>query len=131
MSNNVPKWKNNEISKFLLELRKFPCLYDLSNEEYKKKDERESAFNDLLNNLRKHEEFISLTPEQLKNKKCSLQNTYKQEVQKVRNSKKSGAGTSDIYKPKLEWFAEADCFLKECTSTRNTMNNVRKSISSR
>jgi hypothetical protein len=48
----------------------------------------------------------------------SIKNVYRQELTKIKKSKKSGAGADDVYQPKLAWFKRADIFLKNVVSSR-------------
>jgi plasmid replication initiation protein len=62
--------------------------------------------------------------EVLRKKTKSIKNVYQQELTKIEKSKKSGAGTDDIYQPQLAWFKRADIFLKNVVSSRTTTSNL-------
>ncbi|KAK5647118.1 hypothetical protein RI129_005582 [Pyrocoelia pectoralis] len=63
----------------------------------------------------------------LKTKIKTIKTVYRQELNKIIKSKKSGAGAADVYKPKLVWFIKADYFLHNVTTTRKTSTNNYKS----
>jgi hypothetical protein len=45
-----------------------------------------------------------LTADCVRRKIKIIKTAYSQELNKIMKSKKSGAGTNDLYKPKLVWF---------------------------
>ena len=49
----------------------------------------------------------------------NLKDCYRNELNKINRSKKSGAGTDDIYTPKLVWFSKADSFLRNVMAGGN------------
>ncbi|XP_036327858.1 uncharacterized protein LOC118740422 isoform X2 [Rhagoletis pomonella] len=49
---------------------------------------------------------------------------YTREAAKVASSRKSGAGTDDIYVPRLSWFEVADRFLKPVAEGRPSKTNM-------
>ena len=42
---------------------------------------------------------------------------------KIKRSKKSGAGADDIYTPKLVWFSKADLFMRNVMAGRESSSN--------
>lgn len=62
--------------------------------------------------------------DQLRLKVKSICDVYRQEIAKINRSKKSGAGTDSLYKPKLIWFNRANTFLNEVTSKRESSSNL-------
>lgn len=69
----------------------------------------------------------SKTIDDLKAKIKTIRTRYASELSKVQNSSRSGAGTDDIYIPKLFWYKQADTFLRsvyvprKSTSTQVSM----------
>nr|CAH7740931.1 unnamed protein product [Callosobruchus chinensis] len=59
----------------------------------------------------------------LKSRIKSIKDSYRQELQKIEKSKKSGCGTDQIYKPKLSWFTDAT-YLSEVVTTRSSTSNL-------
>ena len=68
--------------------------------------------------------WFSVDHELLKKKIKSLRDAYRLEVNKIKRSKKSGAGTEDIHKPKLIWFEKADSFWRNVASGRESSSNL-------
>lgn len=58
------------------------------------------------------EGFGNIDIGKLKTKIKSIKDSYRFELNKVKSSMKSGAGTEDIYKPRLAWFAQLIAFGK-------------------
>lgn len=66
-----------------------------------------------------------VTIDDLKAKIKTIRTRYASELSKVQNSLKSGAGTDDIYIPKLFWYKQADTFLRSvCVPRRSTSTQV-------
>lgn len=42
----------------------------------------------------------------------------------MKNSKKSGTDPDSLYVPRLTWYDQADSFLREVTSTRQSSSNM-------
>lgn len=75
--------------------------------------------------LELRENNIEITEDELKKKIKTIKTVYQQELNKITKSAKSGAGTDDLYKPKLIWFSDAS-FLKEVSGTRKRKSTVSK-----
>ena len=97
---NVLKWSGDEIIQFLDIYQKYDVLWNVWDENYGKKTRGNMV---LIG-------WFSVDHELLKKKIKSLRDAYRLEVNKIKRSKKSGAGTEDIHKPKLIWFEKADSF---------------------
>ncbi|XP_018574684.1 uncharacterized protein LOC108913601 [Anoplophora glabripennis] len=69
---------------------------------------------------------LTLTVEELKSKIKNIRTTYNREASKVAKSKKSGAGTDELYTPQLRWSPVADRFLKPVIEGRNRTDNIVK-----
>ncbi|KAK4881401.1 hypothetical protein RN001_004720 [Aquatica leii] len=57
---------------------------------------------------------------EIKNKIRALRSTYSQEKKKIKDSKKSGAGSDCIYVPNIKWFALIDTFLHCLEESKTT-----------
>lgn len=119
---NEVKWNSNQIITFFEMYHKHDCLWDASSPCYLKRDIKNSALESLVNELIAEGFKITLT--QLKSKIKSLRDTYRNEVNKIKKSKKSGAAAEDVYKPKLAWFPTADAFLRNIFIGRNSSSNL-------
>jgi len=72
-------------------------LWNPKLELYRNNAARIAALDEIINSLQKP----NLTPNNLKIKIKNIRTTYNRELSKLLKSKKSGAGTNDIYKPAL------------------------------
>lgn len=54
----------------------------------------------------------------------SIKDTYRKELKKVKDSKKSGTDPDSLYVPRLYWYGKADSFLREIVSTRRSTSNM-------
>ena len=119
----VLKWSGDEIIRFLDIYRKYEGLWDTNNENYMKRNAREHSFKSLINEL--IEAGVEIPGEETLRKKIkNLKDAYRNEVNKVKKSMKSGAGTDDVYKPKLVWFEKADAFWRNVISGRESSSNL-------
>ncbi|KAG8258299.1 hypothetical protein J6590_104021 [Homalodisca vitripennis] len=116
------KWSSDQIVTFLEIYRKHECLWDIRSPEYLKRDSKQQAFAKLLDELRLN--GIIVTEDVLKKKIKNLRDAYRNELNKVKKSKKSGAGASEVYKPKLVWFGAADAFWNSVLSGRQSSSSM-------
>ena len=113
----VLHWSSDTIIKFLEIYKSYEVLWDVSDKNYLKKNAREHNITKLFLQLQNAgPEFQIPDEETLKRKIKSLKNCYRIELNKIKRSKKSGAGTNGVYKPNLAWFSEADVFLRNVAS---------------
>jgi len=117
------KWSSNDISRFLLVYRKYESLWDTANENFMRKNARQNNMTNLRMELNDIGFQIS-NDELLKKKIKNIKDAYRHEANKVKKSMKSGAGAEDIYKPKLNWFHEADAFLRNVMTGRESSSNL-------
>ncbi|GBP34173.1 hypothetical protein EVAR_30725_1 [Eumeta japonica] len=96
--------------------REYECLRKPTSSLFKNKIARNNAYT-------KIQEELHLSEKEIKNKIKSLRSTYHQERNKVENSKRSEAGSNDIYKPTLIWFKEMD-FINESFEYRNSIQTA-------
>lgn len=73
-------------------------------------------------------EVIDIPVAKLKKKKDSLMSSYRTYRKKVRDSQRSGAGTSEIYKPIWFAFEMMDSFMGEGLTCKKTQNTVSQLI---
>lgn len=119
----MTKWDGNQIISFLNIYENYEILWNITLKEHMNKLKRESAFEKLLKELNESG-FENTDINILKAKIKTIKTVYRQEVNKILKSKKSGSGTDDLYKPKLMWFTRADSFLRSMVMSRETTNNM-------
>lgn len=112
----MSRWGDEKTVKFIRLYRDFQCLWNSSNSSlYKNKIARDNAYRKIVEEMQDH----NITVKDVKNKIKGLRSTYHQELNKIKKSKSSGAGTSDVYKPTLKWFEEMD-FLNDTFDYRSS-----------
>ncbi|KAB0802688.1 hypothetical protein PPYR_04874 [Photinus pyralis] len=127
--NGSVKWSADHINTFLDIYVNYELLWNVRNADYTNKTKRESAIMKLLNELI---EVGVAVPDLsfLRARIKAIKATYRSELLKVNESKKSGAGTDDVYVPKLPWFSAADSFLRDVVITRKSTSNLVEPASS-
>lgn len=104
------KWGSDKTLLFLEIFKQYTTLWDVTHENYLKRDKRREAFNDLAAEL-EGEGFGQIPIDNLRGKIKSIKDSYRIELNKVKKSLKNGAGPEDVRKPKLSWFEAANSFL--------------------
>lgn len=89
-------WTNAKIVKFIQAVETRPVLWDTTNKDYKDKNKKHDATKELGEN------FSCDSTEVMRKWKIILAQ-WRRERKKIADSKASGSGVGDIYKPK--WFA--------------------------
>lgn len=115
------KFNADETLKLVQLYREHECLWNMRCQEYKNKQNRTSA----LQQIRTEIGIEGITIEEIKNKIKSIRNTYYLEVDKIEKSTRSGAG-GNVYIPRVTWFEELNSFIKNVAVRRRT--TVRKII---
>lgn len=123
MGDGTLKWNGKEIIEFLNMFRKYECLWNPSCDLYMKRNAKDAAFIELMAEMKSGGLEVS-TILQLKKKIKVLRDSYRLELNKVKQSRKSGAGLDDVYKPKLVWFTVADSFWRNSVSGRESTSNL-------
>lgn len=95
-----------DITEFLTEYEKLPCLWNRTHELFKDRETRAKA-EDILS-----QKLGIMDLKTLRRKIRSVRGTYNTEIRKVKVSLESG---NEVYVPKLWWFHLADSFLRVTT----------------
>lgn len=121
----MSRWTENTTMKFVEAYRERPCLWNVKDAIYKNKHARDTGYKE-IENIMNIEGFGIV---EIKNKIRALRSTYSQEKKKIKDSKKSGAGTDQVYVPNVKWFKEMDSFLHHLEDNkRKTEDNLTVSI---
>lgn len=109
---------NEKILEFLEYYKQYPEIWDSTNVNHKNRNKVADAWHEIKNQLG----LLDVSIDMLKKKKESLMSTYRALKKKVLLSKKSGAGSDEIFKP--NWFAYdvMDSFLCNTGKIRQTLN---------
>ena len=107
--------------KFIELYRSLPCLWKIKSREYSDRIKEDKAYERLLEKLK--EVDADATKEAVKKKIDSLRAGYRRELKKVNISKRSGAGSEDVYIPNL-WYFDDLSFLSDQENTRHSVSNL-------
>lgn len=114
----MPKLADEINLKFVQLYREEECLWNASIPSHKDKQMRNSSLEKIRDILNK--DGIEMSIKEIKNKIKNLRATYCQELTKIEKSERSGAGTAEVYKPKIIWFEEMHNFIKKVPMKRKT-----------
>ena len=101
--------------------RSLPSLWKIKSKEYSNKLTRELAYSKMIEFCRKFEP--SADRQFIVNKINNLKGAFKKELKKLESSKLSGAGTDDVYEPKL-WYFHHLMFLQDQETPRTGVSNL-------
>ncbi|XP_077124540.1 uncharacterized protein LOC143781695 [Ranitomeya variabilis] len=89
--------------------RSLPCLWKIKSADYSNHYKKKAAYEKLVALYKEHHPTEALDENIVRKKIQALRTVYKKEMNKVKKSKKSGAGTDDVYVPKL-WYYDLLAF---------------------
>ena len=104
---------------FLETYQNLPTLWQSRSDDYKNTYLRTEAWETLLTKYKEFDENASM--DVVKKKINSMRTSYRRELNKIRKSEKSGAGSDDIYIPSIWYFHSLD-FLRDQESVVETLN---------
>ncbi|XP_073437086.1 uncharacterized protein [Dendrobates tinctorius] len=104
---------SQEFIRELIELyRSLPCLWKIKSADYSNKYKKKEAYEKLVVLFKQHNPSDTVDETVVKKKIQGLRTVYKKELNKVEKSTKSGAGTEDVYVPKL-WYYHLMAFTRD------------------
>ena len=106
----MDSWSKAETCELIQLYREAPCLWNTRLVDYKNKNRRAIELEKIHNLL--HAKNINHTLKAIRNKIQTIRNQYRKENNAKTASLKSGAGSADVYEPKL-WFYSLMDFLKD------------------
>jgi hypothetical protein len=115
-------WKDKHMQNFLEIYRNHECLWNKS-EQYHKTNIREKAYTTLHRELN----LPQLSVNDIRAKIKTIRTRYSSELAKIRKSEKSGAGSNDLYVPRLFWFKQADSLLRDVCMPKDSSSNMQVS----
>lgn len=105
---------------FIDKYQSHPCLWKVKSSEYMDKNKKEEAFGKLV------EVFKQINPDAdvnlVKKKINSMRSCFRKEYKRTMDSKRSGTGTDQVYKPTL-WYFDLLLFLKDQEIPRSSIGN--------
>ncbi|XP_045761834.1 uncharacterized protein LOC123865057 [Maniola jurtina] len=109
------------LEEFIELYRSEPCLWNTKGKEYHNRELKRSAYTKLIEKLKIIDP--SADKDAVVKKINNIRSTYKKERKKIADSKKSGAGTQEVYKPKL-WYYSMLLFLDDQVEPRHSCSNM-------
>lgn len=94
------EWSKSITTDFIELYHCKPCLWKISSVEYKNKNLRSVAYNELMEML-KSKGLASASVKEVKSKIQNIRRMVRKERAKVEASRRSGKGTDDLYTPTL------------------------------
>ncbi|CAJ0967363.1 unnamed protein product [Ranitomeya imitator] len=92
--------------------RSLPCLWKIKSVDYSNRYKKKAAYEKLVALYKQHHPTETVDENIVRKKIQALRTVYKKEVNKVEKSMKSGAGTDDVYVPKL-WYYDLLAFTRD------------------
>lgn len=115
--------KPSFLKKFIEAYRSFPCLWKINSKEYSNQVTKGNAYDKLLELCK--EVNANANIDWVKMRIKNLRTVFRKEMKKMKTSQKSGAGTDDIYKPKL-WYFELMMFTADQEMPRQSLSSIQK-----
>lgn len=102
------KWGSATTLKFVEEYGKHRCLWDTEDQDYRNKEVRDAALNDIATEMN----IDGFDVDAVKRKIRIIRSTYWNEKIKIQRRANS------CYKPKIKWYAVANSFLQTTKNWR-------------
>ncbi|XP_077155581.1 uncharacterized protein LOC143818016 [Ranitomeya variabilis] len=100
------------VREFIEMYRSLPCLWKIKSSDYSDRYKKKDAYGKLMAVYKQHHPTETVDEIIVRKKIHALRTVYKKELNKVEKSVKSGAGTDDIYVPKL-WYYDLMEFTRD------------------
>ena len=117
------EWESQHMAKFLEAYQRNELLWNVRSKDYHNKIRRQAAVSTMVKELN----LPNLTDSDVVAKIKTVRSSYGAELKKIRASERSGAGTDDIYKPRLKWYQAADAFLRDVCFPNKSSSNLKVS----
>ena len=102
-----------------------PVLYNVSNPQYRVKETRRNAIMKIIDEIKERDFFPSPSFDDVLRKINALRTYFVAEKNKMEQSKTNGAGSSDIYKSRWQFY-ESLLFLADFVTPHNTQSNLER-----
>ncbi|XP_073411733.1 uncharacterized protein [Dendrobates tinctorius] len=116
LSSDPMKQMSSDRQEFIRELiemyRSLPCLWKIKSADYNNKYKKKEAYEKLVALFKQHNPSDTVDETVVKKKIQCLRTVYKKALNKVEKSTKSGAGTEEVYVPKL-WYYDLMAFTRD------------------
>lgn len=108
------------LSEFINVYRQVPCLWKIKSKSYSNRQEKNRAYEKLLELYKSVNK--NATTDTVKKKINNLRSAFRKELKKVRQSKRSGEGSENIYVPTL-WYFNLLMFTADQEEPRHSVSN--------
>lgn len=116
---------NSEQQERLIELfQEEPDLWNVSSAAYSKKESRQKALRTIVEKLKEDYEGLECNVNQIQAKISYLRGYYSKELAKINKSRKSGAGSDEVYSSSWIHFKSLDTFLKTQIVPRGSQSKI-------
>ncbi|XP_075203237.1 uncharacterized protein LOC142308621 [Anomaloglossus baeobatrachus] len=92
------------IREFIEVYKSLPCLWRIKSTEYSNRNLKKDAYAQLVAVFDRHHPSVKGNEDIVRKKLQALRTVFRKELNKVDESKRSGAGTGDVYVPRLWYF---------------------------
>ena len=113
------QWTDSNVRVLIYMWQQEECLYNTQYKVYHNSTKRSRA-------IERISVKIHVPAKEVTKNMVGLRSYYGQFKQKVNSSKKSGAGTDEMFKPQWPFYNDMDSFLKDFASPRPTESNLEK-----
>jgi hypothetical protein len=105
-------------TEFIELYKSLPAVWKVKSELYKNRNLKSEGYEAMVTKLKEIDS--NANRETVKKRINGLRTNYRRELNKIKESKKSGAGTDDIYIPTLWYFKDIDFLRDQETATEGT-----------
>jgi len=106
--------------------KSYPCLWKTKSKDYMNRSKKDAAYETLLKKLQEVEP--NATKKTVKSKINSIRGSFRREMKKIEESKRSGAGTDELYVTHL-WYYDLLLFCKDQEVPRKSVSNIEDRVS--
>ncbi|XP_073414162.1 uncharacterized protein [Dendrobates tinctorius] len=112
----------------LIELyRSLPCLWQIKLADYSNRMKKREAYEKMIALFKRHNPCEKVDESLVRKKIQGLRTVYKKELNKVEKSRKSDAGTDEVYVSSL-WYYDLLGFTRDQELPRATVSSVRPTL---
>lgn len=87
---------------FVCLYKQYTCLWDVNSKDYLNKAMKQSAYEDLITKCK--EVYVNANKDFVCKRIANMRTSFRREYKKVQNSKRTGSGTDEIYKPSMSYY---------------------------
>lgn len=119
-------WTKEFVTEFINLYRQLPCLWKIKSREYTNKNLKNQAYDKLVELCQPV--FPDANREFVYKKIQSLRGSFRKDLKKVVQSKRSGTATDEVYQPTL-WYYDLLLFTMDQEIPSPSMSNIEEDIS--